>query len=120
MHDVTAIPFNLTNRATAYITPETLKWLGGSPSDNLLAVSVAEHPTDQQHVTEVAQAVANRLERAGAIVNYVSVYQPGHHFAYNITQGIFFVLGVLGYLTVLLSAFLIINTVTALMNQQTR
>ncbi|HEU0294363.1 MAG TPA: ABC transporter permease, partial [Anaerolineales bacterium] len=120
MHDVTGFPFNLTNRATAYVTPETLEWLGGSSNYNLLAVSVAEHPTDQKHVTKVAQAVANRLERAGVIVNFVSVYQPGHHFAYNITQGIFFVLGVLGYLTVLLCAFLIINTVTALMTQQTR
>lgn len=120
MHDVTGFPFNLTNRASAYVTPETLEWLGGSYAYNLLAISVAENPTDQKHVREVAQAVVNRLERAGAIVNFVSVYQPGHHFAYNITQGIFFVLGVLGYLTVLLSAVLIINTVTALMMQQTR
>lgn len=120
MHDVTGFPFNLTNRVGAYVTPETIEWLGGSSTYNLLAVSVAENPTDQEHVTEVAQAVANRMQRAGANVNFVSVYQPGHHFAHNITQGIFFVLGVLGYLTVLLSAFLIINTVTALMTQQTR
>ena len=120
MHDVTGFPYNLTNQVSAYVTPETLEWLGGSSTYNVLAVSVAENPTDREHVTEVAQAVADRMQRAGAIVNFVSVYQPGHHFAYNITQGIFFVLGVLGYLTVLLSAFLIINTVTALMTQQTR
>jgi putative ABC transport system permease protein len=48
------------------------------------------------------------------------VYQPGHHFAYSITQGVFFVLIVLGYLTVFLSGFLIVNTITALMTQQTR
>lgn len=120
MHEVTGFPFSLTNRVSAYVTPETLAWLGGSSTYNLLAVSVAENPTDREHVTQVAQAVADRMQRAGATVSYVSVYQPGHHFAYNITQGIFFVLGVLGYLTVLLSAFLIINTVTALMTQQTR
>ena len=120
VHDVVGFPYNLNNRVTAYVTPETLGWLGGSSSYNILAVSVAENPTDLEHVMAVAQAVASRMERAGAVVNYVSVYQPGHHFAYNITQGIFFVLGVLGYLTVLLSAFLIINTVTALMAQQTR
>ena len=120
MHDVTGFPYNLTNTVNAYVTPETLEWLGGSSTYNLLAVSVAENPTDQDHVTEVAQAVADRMERAGATVSFVSVFQPGHHFAYSITQGIFFVLGVLGYLTVLLSAFLIINTVTALMTQQTR
>jgi len=120
MHDVTGFPYNLTNIVNAYVTPETLGWLGGSSTYNSLAVSVAENPTDQDHVTEVAQAVADRMERAGATVNFVSVFQPGHHFAYSITQGIFFVLGILGYLTVLLSAFLIINTVTALMTQQTR
>ena len=120
MHDVTGFPYNLTQQVNAYVTPETLEWLGGSLAYNLLAVSVAENPTDREHVTEVAQAVADRMQRAGATVSFVSVFQPGHHFAYNITQGIFFVLGVLGYLTVLLSAFLIINTVTALMAQQTR
>ena len=120
MHDVTGFPYNLTNRVNAFVTPETLEWLGGSSVYNSLAVSVIENPTDQEHVTEVAQAVADRMERAGATVNFVSVYQPGHHFAYSVTQGVFFVLGVLGYLTVILSGFLIINTITALMTQQTR
>ena len=120
IHDVTGFPYNLTNRVNAYVTPETLEWLGGSSIYNALAVSVAENPTDQEHVTEVAQAVADRMERAGATVNFVSVYQPGHHFAYSVTQGVFFVLGVLGYLTVILSGFLIVNTITALMTQQTR
>jgi putative ABC transport system permease protein len=68
----------------------------------------------------VAQAVADRMKRAGVEVYFVNVYQPGHHFAWNISQGIFAVLSVLGYMTVLLSAFLIINTITAIMTQQTR
>lgn len=121
IHDVTGFPYNLAKRVTAYVTPDTLEWLGGNASGyDMLAISVAENQTDAKHVTDVAQAVADRMERAGATIYFVNVYQPGHHFAYNITQGIFFVLGVLGYLTVLLSGFLIINTITALMTQQTR
>ncbi len=120
MHDVTGFPYGFTNTANAYVTLETLEWLGGSAELDSLAISVKEKTTDVDHVTEVAQAVANRLERAGATVYFVSVYEPGHHFAYSITQGIFFVLGTLGYLTVLLSGFLIVNTITALMTQQTR
>ncbi len=121
IHDVTGFPYNLANRVNAYVTTDTLEWLGGDTSTyEQLAVSVAEKQTDPDHVTEVAQAVADRMERAGATVYFVSVYQPGHHFAWSITQGIFFVLGVLGYLTVLLSGFLIVNTITALMTQQTR
>ncbi|MFN8382285.1 MAG: FtsX-like permease family protein [Anaerolineales bacterium] len=121
MHAVTGFPYNLAQTVNAYVTPKTLEWLGGN-IDNyaMLSVSVTEKQTDAEHVTAVAQAVADRMERAGATVYFVSVYQPGHHFAYNITQGVFFVLAILGYLTVLLSGFLIVNTITALMTQHVR
>ena len=120
MHDVTGFPFGFTNTMDAFVTPKTLDWLGGSENYDSLAISVAEKQTDQDHVTKVAQAVADRVERAGATVYFVSVYQPGHHFAYSISNGVFFILTVLGYMTVFLSGFLIVNTITALMAQQTR
>jgi putative ABC transport system permease protein len=120
VHDVTGFPYNLAQTINAYVTPDTLEWLGGSRQFSLLAVSVSENQTDAAHVTEVAQAVADRMERAGASIYFVNVYQPGHHFAWSISQGIFSVLSVLGYMTVLLSGFLIINTITAIMTQQTR
>ena len=120
MHDVTGFPFGFTNSMDAFVTPKTLDWLGGSENYDSLAISVAEKQTDQDHVTKVAQAVADRVERAGATVYFVSVYQPGHHFAYSISNGVFFILTVLGYMTVFLSGFLIVNTITALMAQQTR
>ena len=120
MHNVTGFPFGFTNTMDAYVTPKTLDWLGGSPNYDSLAISVAEKQTDQDHVTKIAQAVADRVERAGATIFFVSVYQPGHHFAYSISNGVFFILTVLGYMTVFLSGFLIVNTITALMAQQTR
>ncbi len=121
MHAVTGIPYNLAQTVNAYVTPKTLEWLGGDISSyGMLSISVTEKQTDAEHVTAVAQAVADRMERAGATIYFVNVYQPGHHFAYSITQGVFFVLNVLGYLTVLLSGFLIVNTITALMTQHTR
>jgi putative ABC transport system permease protein len=120
MHDVTGFPFGFTNTMDAYVTPKTLEWLGGSQNYDLLAISVAEKQTDQEHVTQVAQAVADRVKRGGATVYFVNVYQPGHHFAYSISNGVFFILSVLGYMTVLLSGFLIVNTITALVTQQTR
>jgi putative ABC transport system permease protein len=120
IHDVAGFPYNLAQQINAYVTPSTLEWLGGSRQYSVLAVSVAENQTDADHVTAVAQAVAERMKRGGKEVYFVSVYQPGHHFAWSISQGIFFVLSVLGYMTVLLSGFLIINTITAIMTQQTR
>ena len=120
LHNATGFPYNLAETVTAFVTPDTMVWLGGSRNYNMLAVSVAENPTDADHVTEVAQSVADRIERSGATINFVNVYQPGHHFAYSIAQGMFFILGILGWMTVLLSCFLIVNTITALMTQQTR
>jgi len=120
IHDVTGFPYNMAQQINAYVTPSTLEWLGGSTQYSVLAVSVADKQTDAKHVKDVAQAVADKMERAGATVYFVNVYQPGHHFAWSITQGVFFILSVLGYMTVVLSAFLIINTITAIMTQQTR
>ena len=120
IHDVTGIPYNLAQQINAYVTPNTLEWLGGSRQYTVLAVSVTEKQTDAKHVKDIAQAVADQMERAGATIYFVNVYQPGHHFAWSISQGIFFVLSILGYMTVVLSGFLIINTITAIMAQQTR
>jgi putative ABC transport system permease protein len=120
IHDVAGFPYNLAQQINAYVTPSTLEWLGGSQQYSALAVSVSENQTDAKHVKDVAQAIADKMGRAGSTVYFVNVYQPGHHFAWSISQGIFFVLSVLGYMTVLLSGFLIINTITAIMAQQTR
>lgn len=120
LHSATGIPYGLAQIVEAFVSPDTLVWLGGDRDYNELAVSVTDNPTDAKHVTEVAQTVADRMERSGAEVGYVNVYEPGHHFAYSIAQGMFFVLGVLSWFTVLLGALLIVNTVTALMTQQTR
>src|SRR5690349_16766744 len=64
VHDVTGFPYNLTNQASGYVTPDTLEWLGGSTEYNMLAISVKENPTDQDHVTEIAQAVGDRMKDA--------------------------------------------------------
>ena len=120
LHSATSIPLNQGSTVTAFVRPDTIVWLGGSRNFNALAVSVAENTTDAEHVTAVAQAVADRMERSGATVNSVYVFRPGHHYAYSILQGVFSILDVLGWLTVLLSGILIVNTITALMSQQTR
>jgi putative ABC transport system permease protein len=120
VHAAAGFPFGYTKLVEAFVTPKTMEWLGGSTSYNMLAVSVAENPTNEEHVSQVSQAVKERLERSGLTGVTISIYQPGHHFAYQFSRAIFLIMGILGWLTVLLSSFLIINTITALMSQQTR
>jgi putative ABC transport system permease protein len=121
VHAPAEIPYISTGRIKAYVTPETMEWLGGTTDYNRLAVSVADNPTDQEHVIQVVRAVEKRIEHSGSTVTSQLIFSPpGHHWAYEISQAIFLVMGILGWLVALLSAFLIINTTTGLMSQQTR
>jgi putative ABC transport system permease protein len=120
VHAAAAWPYVQTKTVDAYVTPRTLEWLGGSSTFDTLAISMAENPTDEKHVTQVAQAVQKRLEQSGLTVAGIFVFRPGHHYAYTISQSIFLIMNILGWLVVLLSVFLIVNTINGLMSQQTR
>ena len=121
VHDVASFPYGMSATVSAYVTRDTMLWLG-SPSDySKLLLSVSENPTDAQHVTNVAHEITERFRKSDASMNVqVNIYNPGHHFGWQVTQGVIFILSTLGWMTVLLSAFLIINTVVALMSQHIR
>jgi putative ABC transport system permease protein len=120
VHDATTFPFGMAGMISAYITQNTAEWMGAQKGYNQLLISVAENPTDQAHVSEVAQSIADRMQKNDVSVGSVSIYNPGHHFAWQITQGVIFILSALGWMTVVLSAFLIVNTIVALMSQHVR
>lgn len=120
IHNSTCFPYPMSGIITGYVTRETGKWLGAYDGYNRLLVSVAENPTDRNHVTDVVKKITDRFEKNGVNVYSVSMYDPGHHFAWQITQGVIFILSFFGWLTVILSAFLIVNTIVALMMQQTK
>lgn len=121
VHDVTAFPYAMSGSVTAYVTRDTMDWLGSTEDYSKLLVSVSENPTDAQHVTDVAHEITERFYKEDPdMETEVSIYNPGHHFGWQVTQGVIFILSTLGWMTVLLSAFLIINTVVALMSQHIR
>jgi putative ABC transport system permease protein len=120
VHDVTGFPFHMAGTVSGFVNKKTGEWLGAPSEYTRLHLSVAENQTDYQHVENVAQAVSNRLKKADIVVYVVAIFNPGHHFAWEITQGVIFILTVMGWLTVLLSSILIVNTINALMTQHTR
>ena len=123
VHDVSAYPYIFTGYVTAYVTPETAEWMEGPSPDhyNQLLISVADNPTNYAHVLSVAQAVADRFKKSDMLGAQVSVNaNPGRHFAWQILQSAMLIMTTLGWMTVLLSAFLIVNTIMALMSQHIR
>jgi putative ABC transport system permease protein len=113
-------PAQITGIPYAYVTCDTLEWLGFPCRYNELHLVVAEGRFDEGHITQVAQAARDKLERSGYTILWTEVPKPGHHFAQDFLPTIQLILGVLGTLALVLSSFLVINVVTAILTQQTR
>ena len=105
---------------SAFATPATVESLGGPALPNKFLLSVAENGHDSKHVQEVIGTVCGFLRASGRTTCGTWIYNPGEHFSRQIFSGIMIVLNVLGGLAVLLSMFLVINTVNALLSQHVR
>ena len=120
IHDPTGAPFRFGQQVSAYATQETVEWLEGPSQFTQLIMTVKERSTDEAHVREVASGVAKKIEQSGRTVYFTFVFRPGRHYAYDITQSLGLIMGFFGMLSVLLSAFLVINTINALLGQHIR
>jgi putative ABC transport system permease protein len=119
-HDMNQPPAQITGVPYAYVARDTLEWLGLPRSFNELHLLVAEGRYDKVHITRVAQAATDKLKRSGLIVYWTEVPEPGKHFIEEFLPTILIILGSLGALALVLSSFLVINVITALLTQQTR
>jgi putative ABC transport system permease protein len=103
--------------AAFYATPETVTWLTGL--DGFNQINVALDTFSQAGAEDAAQRIERRLRRMGFITNGYTVTDPTKHWFQDRIDAILMVLLVLGALGVFLSAFLIVNTMYALISQQT-
>ncbi len=105
---------------SAFATPATVESLGGPASQNKMVFTVAENGGDQKHVREVVGTICDYLRGTGRVTCGTWIYNPGEHFSRQIFVGIMIVLNVLGGMAIVLSMFLVINTVNALLSQHIR
>ncbi|MCE1252534.1 MAG: FtsX-like permease family protein [Anaerolineae bacterium] len=120
VHDVNAPPYLFAQMINGYVNRDTVEWLGGSTEYSQLYITVKENKTDDQHVKDIAGDVTDKLKKAGVDIYYTQVYQPGRHWAADITNALSIIMGILGALSVFLSAFLVVNTINSLLAQQIR
>ena len=119
-HDLYAKLFVLDGMAYGYITFDTMEWLGESRDYTELRFRVAEHQDDKEHIQAVSNEVQDKLEKGGRTVLFTLIPNPGQHPMDFLIQAISLMLGVLGVLALLLSGFLVINTISAILTQQVR
>jgi putative ABC transport system permease protein len=120
-HDLNAQMYVFDGVAYGFISADTLEWLGQSRDYNELRFVVAQNADDPQHIREVANKVRDKIEAGGRTVWFTFVPPPGKHmFLDPFIQAISIVMGALAVLSLLLSGFLVINTISALLAQQVR
>jgi putative ABC transport system permease protein len=119
--DVNAPPVQFANFGTAYISPDTLEWLGFPRGYSQMRIVVSENRTDRAHIQRVVDGIKDRIEDSGRTFFNSNIPQnPGRHYADEQIQSMLLILVVLGALSMFLSAFLVINTTTAIVSQQIR
>lgn len=123
VYDPNGFPTAFTGSASGYVTPETFERLGGPTTFSQVLIRVngtAAEQLNEDYITGIANEVGNKLERGGFEVQRILVPEPGELLFQNIFDSVSLLLAPLGLLALFLSGFLVVNTISALMAQQTR
>lgn len=123
-HEFNNFSSYISRVARAFVTLDTLEWLGLEPAYDRLYLTVADPAVaaDAGRLERVRNEVIDRVERCGYRVVGFDDYltRPGKHWAYDFFSALMLVLGGVGVLSLFLSGFLVMNTTMALLAQETR
>jgi len=119
VHDLTIVSGELLSQVTfGYMTMETAVWLGLREQFTEIKIVVADEPLNVNHIQDVAQEAAAEIESHRLPVFGIQIPTPGKHLMDNVVQSLLLILGSLGGLSMLLSSFLVFNTVSAILSRQ--
>lgn len=119
-HDINAIPAQFQNAVTGFMAMETLKDLGEPNALNHLSL-VMDPSLSRAAVSRIAADVRDtEIAAAGVTTFRTSVPEPGSHFLGDIFSALSLLLLAMGVMALLLSGFLVVTTVQAIMAQQIR
>ncbi|PID85502.1 MAG: hypothetical protein CSA11_08840 [Chloroflexi bacterium] len=119
-HDSKVPNAEINNASFGYITPETLETLGSPRLATELRFTVSENHEDIGHIRAVSQQIEDKIEKSGREIFHTSVPTPGEHWAHDILQTMLLLFSVFGVMILLLSGFLVVNTISALLAQQVK
>ncbi len=118
-HDINAFPARFTGQITGFVNVATAVRLGEREGFNRLDVAFGPEVTTRQQASELAARVQSAVfDETGLRVVGVQVPKPGSHFLGDIFKAVSLLLLAMGVLSLALSGFLVVNTVSALMSQQ--
>ena len=120
VHDPGQMQASWNSTAVGYVDRDTMDWLGVSRNfDELHVIAAAINPA-RNELTRLAQELRTKVEKSGRTVYYTYIPTPGKHPAGETVEPMLMILGVLGFLALILSGLLVVNTMQALLTQQVR
>ncbi|MFC2024791.1 ABC transporter permease [Chloroflexota bacterium] len=120
VHDLNAIPANLDPQLTGYVSMKTLDWLGLPGTYNRLEIVAQVEFNNMAKLEKVADELEDRLQRNGVSVSSIQIREPGEHWGKDNTQSFALILSFMGIFSLILSGFLVVNTISAMLTQQKR
>ena len=120
VHDLKVPPASMSRQLTAYVSMKTLGWLGLGETYNRLEIVAQNKYGSLAKLESVADELRDRLQRTGISVNSVNILEPGEHWGRDTSQSFTLILNFIGIFALLLSGFLVVNTISAMLAQQRR
>jgi putative ABC transport system permease protein len=120
VHDPGLAPAWQQQAGFGYITLSTLRWLGEAQGFDQLRILVSEQPYSRAHITETAQAVAQKLTQAGYDVHEIQVPPPGKHPHQSQMSAVMSIFVIFSFLILILGSMLVATSMSTLMVKQIR
>ena len=123
VHDMTVQPYSITGEVQGYVSLATLDWMGQGAYYNQIQLITADPNPTRQSVLETGAQLRDRVIEPGGykvLSMLVRGDTPGEYWAKKPADGVLFVLQVMSVLAIVLSAGLVVNTISAVLMQQTR
>lgn len=122
VHDLSVWPYTFEPDIVAYVSAETLSQFAGTgiPLNPRIAITTSNFAADKSELEPLAQNILKKASLSGFDVESVEIFTSGDFFAAQSLQIFQIILLSLGVLAASLGATLIINNLTALLEQQVR
>jgi putative ABC transport system permease protein len=120
-HDINAFPAMFADRERGFVSMEQMSVLGQAKAFNQLVVTMDRPDLTREEASRIAAQLRDDVLAPRGIQTYgMDVPEPGSHFLGDIFRAVALLLLALGVLALLLSAFLVVNSISALVAQQVR
>ena len=116
VYDVWAEPMVFGADVAFYVTRRDIAKLGGPSGFNQIVANLPVY--DEDTAKERALDITDRLDVLNIRHGTPDTYDPEVHFLQDLVNGIFILLVVMSFLTLGLSLFLVVNTITAIVTGQ--